>query len=192
MPIPKKVTSFLEKHGVDYEEVKHKTVYTAYDLSRTLKHELKEIAKTLAVKADKKYALVVLPATHRADLDKLKKLLQAKKLEIVRETHLNKIFKMKPGAIVPFANLHGMPVYLEKSLLNNKVIVVSGGSYTESLKLKAKDLAHLGAEVLGVFGAKQAFKKPKKPVKKSVKKPVKKRVKKTVKKRVKKGGKKKR
>lgn len=158
MPIPKKITNFLKKHNIDYEEIKHKTVYTAHDLAQTLKTELKAIGKTLAIKADKKYILVVVPATHKVDFNKLKKLLKAKKVEIAREVQLGKIFKMKPGTVAPFGSLHGIPVYLEKSLLKNKLVLISGGSYTESLRMKAKDLQKLGAEVLGVFGKRQGFK----------------------------------
>ena len=79
MPVPKPLVKFLDKHGINYDVLEHKTVYTAYDLAQTLKKEVKDIAKTLALKADKQYILIVLPASHKADLAKLKKLLKVKK-----------------------------------------------------------------------------------------------------------------
>lgn len=162
MPLPKKLEKFLKDHGINYDLLEHKTVYTAFDAAQTLKKKLDEIAKTLAIKADKKYALIVLPASHRADLDKLKKMLKADKLEIVKETEMAKALNVKPGAITPFGKFHNVPVYIDKSLLKTKLIVASTGSFTESVLLKTKDLLETGAEALGEFAKKHSFKKAKK------------------------------
>jgi len=154
MPIPKKLKDYLNKNKIKHEILEHKTVYTVYDKAQTLKKKLGEIAKTLALKADKMYILVVVPASHRVDLAKLKKLLKVKKLEMVKETVLSKIFKVKPGTQVPFGNFHKIPVYIDRALLKSKVIIVSAGSYTESLKMKAKDLLKTGGELLINFSKK--------------------------------------
>ena len=161
MPVPKKLVKFLDDHGIDHEILEHKTVYTAFDLAQTTKKKLQEIAKTLAVKADKKYMLVVVPASHRLDLAKLKKLLKAKKLEIIKETQIAKALKVKPGTLTPLAKFHNMPVYVDKALLKSKLILVNAGSVTESLALKAKDLLTVGAEAAGNFAKTHKFKKVK-------------------------------
>ena len=154
MPIPAKLKKFLEKNNIDYEELKHKTVFTVHDKAKTLKMKLKELAKTLALKADKKYLLVVLPADSMLDIAKLKKILGAKKLEIVKETVLSKVFKIKPGAQVPFGTYHKVPVFVDQALLKSKVIIASAGSYTESIKMKTKDLLKTGGEALTSFSKK--------------------------------------
>ncbi|OGF21737.1 hypothetical protein A2Y83_01225 [Candidatus Falkowbacteria bacterium RBG_13_39_14] len=179
--LPKKLENFLKKYKIDYDLLEHKTVYTAFDAAQTLKKKLEEIAKTLAIKADKKYALIVLPASHRADLDKLKKMLKADKLEIVKETEMAKALKVKPGAITPFGKFHNVPVYIDKSLLKTKLIVASTGSFTESVLLKTKDLLETGAETLGEFAKRHSFKKAKKTSAKKVKVGAKKAVKKKTK-----------
>lgn len=154
MAIPKKLQKYLDKNKIKHEILKHKTVFTVYDKAKTLGKKLGEIAKTLALKADKMHVLVVVPASHRVDLIKLKKILKVKKLEIAKEQALNKIFKMKPGTHVPFGTFHKIPVYIDKALLKNKLVIVSGGSYTESLKMKAKDLLNTGAKALVSFSKK--------------------------------------
>ncbi|MFC1613597.1 aminoacyl-tRNA deacylase [Patescibacteria group bacterium] len=158
MAFPKKLEKFLEKYGVNYEVLEHKTVYTAFDAAQTLKKKLSEIAKTLAMKVDKKYALIVLPASHRADLAKLKKLLKVKKLEIIKETEMAKALKVKPGAITPFGKFHNIPVYLDKTLLKNKLIIASTGSFSESVLMKTKDLLETGAESIGQFAKAHKYK----------------------------------
>ena len=151
MALSKKLEKYLKKHGIDYKLVKHKTVYTAFDLAKTTGKKLADIAKTVALKADKKYMLVVVPASHRLSIPHLQKLLKSKSISIVKEVSLSKVFKVKPGAIVPFASFHSVPVYIDKQLLKNKIVLVSGGSYTESLELKTKTLLERGAEALQSF-----------------------------------------
>lgn len=156
MAIPKKILNYLEKNKIKFEKIAHKTVYTAYDLAQTLKEKLSRIAKTLIVKTEKGYALIVLPADRLADLKKLKKLLSVKKIEIVKEKVMKDFFKIKPGTITPFAKLHKkVPLYLDKTLLKAKEILVSAGSYTDSLRLKVKDFLNLEKPNKGDFGKKK-------------------------------------
>ncbi|NCF75017.1 MAG: hypothetical protein GWO87_00840 [Xanthomonadaceae bacterium] len=162
MAIPKKIINFLEKYNINYEILEHKTVYTAFDMAQTMKKELSQIAKTLALKVDKKYILVVVPADRKLNFDKLKKLLKAKKIEIVKEIDMVKIFKTKKGNLLPFGIFHKVPVFIDKTLLKTKIIIVSGGSYTESLKLKTMDLLKYGGEALISFSKKHKFKKAQK------------------------------
>ena len=181
MAIPKKLQQLLNEKKIKHEILKHKTVYTAFDLAQTLGKKVTEVAKTLALKVDKRYILVVLPASHRADLKRLAKLLKVKKIDIIKETEMSKVFKVKPGAIVPFGSFHGVPVYLDKSLLRSKDIIASAGTFTESLRLKTKDLLLAGAEKIESFSKPHKFKKPK-VVKTKIKKAVK-RTKKPVRKK---------
>ncbi len=178
MAIPKKVINFLEKHNIKHDVLEHKTVYTAYDAAQTMGEKISNITKTLALKVDKKYALVVIPADRRLDLEKLKKSLGVKKLSIVKEISIEKIFKIKTGKLLPFGTFHKVPVYVDNVLLKSKAIIVSSGTHTESLRLKAKDLLVHGGEVVKSASKVHKFKKPKKqPAKK-------KKVKKTTAKKV--------
>lgn len=154
MPIPKKLLTSLDKAKATYEVVKHKTVFTAYDLAQTTKHKLQEIAKTLLVKADGQHVLVVLPAHLRLDLVKLKKLLGAKKVQISTEKDMAKSLKVKPGAITPFGSLHKLEVVVDKSLTKVQKAIFGAGSFTESLRLKVKDFLKLENPKSGNIGKK--------------------------------------
>jgi len=156
MAIPKKILNYLEKNKVKFETVKHKTVYTAYDLAQTLKEKIDKVAKTLVIKTDKGYALLVLPASRLVDFKKLKKVIKAKRVEIAKEATMKTFFKIKPGTVTPFATLHKkVPLYIDKALLKTKEILVSAGSYTDSLRLKVKDLINLEKPTKGDFSKKK-------------------------------------
>lgn len=170
MTIPKKVLDYLKKSRVPHEVLKHKTVYTAYDLANTLAEKLNRVAKTVVVRVDKDYRLLVLPAHLRIDIDKLKKALKAKAVELVPEKTMEKIFKVKDGTITPFGALHKVEVLMDKTLLKSKDIVVRAGSLNEALRLKARDLHKLEKATLGEFSMavkKKAVKAAEKMVKRA-------------------------
>lgn len=152
MPIPQKIINHLNKGKIKYEILKHKTVYTAYDLANTLKKKLNEIAKTLVVKADNKYYLIALPANFRLDLEKLKKTLKVRKIGIAKENVMAKVFKVKPGAITPFGTIHKVGVLVDKALLKTQQVIFGAGSFTESLRFKVKDFLKLENPTQGSFG----------------------------------------
>ena len=169
MPIPKKLLTHLDQNKVKYEIVEHRTVYTAFDLANTLKLKLSEIAKTLIVKADKDYYLVVLPAHYRLELTKLKKVLTAKKISIANEGVMKKVFKVKPGAITPFGTIHKTQVVIDKSLLKSPKALMGSGSFNESVSMTVKDFVKLEEPIEAVFGKRfssDIIKKPKPPAKK--------------------------
>ena len=203
MAIPKKTKAYLDKKLVKYDELSHRTVYTAYDTAQTLRKELKNIAKNLLIASDKAYVIAVIPAYMRLDLDKLKKALSAKKISIPNEKLMVKVFKVKPGAMTAFGGLHKVEVIVDKSLLKTKEVILSAGNFTDSVRMKTKDFIETEQAKLASFAKaggyklqkpkpKAVKKKPKKGTKKSATKkktsnqPAKKSVTKTIKKPVKK------
>lgn len=164
MAIPKTTKNYLDKKMAKYEELSHKTVYTAYDAAQTLRRELKDIAKSLLIASDKVYVIAVLPAHMRLDLSKLKKALSAKKVSIPDEKLMVRVFKVKPGAMTAFGGLHKVEVIVDKSLLKTKEIILSAGSFTDSVRMKAKDFIDLEEAKLASFAKAGGYKlaKPKK------------------------------
>ncbi len=162
MTIHPKVKKHLELNKVKYQVVPHKKVYTAWDAAATLKVKLEEIAKSLVVKADKTYYLLILAANKNANLAKLQKSLKAKKVRIPKETELVKVFKVKPGGLTGFGSLHGLPVIVDKGYQKVKQAIFSGGSLVESVKLKVADYLKLEQALVHAFSEAKKFKKIKK------------------------------
>ena len=139
MSIAKPIEKYLKNAKIKYQIIPHKTVFTVYDLAQTLKVKLDQVVKTLLVKVDQKYVLVVMPAHYRMDFGKLKKLLKAKKVDIAKEKDMQTKFKTKPGAMTAFGPLHKLEVVADKSLNKTKEALFSAGSFTDSVRLKVKD-----------------------------------------------------
>ncbi|NQU77194.1 YbaK/EbsC family protein [Candidatus Falkowbacteria bacterium] len=152
MPTPKKILSYLNANKIKHEILKHKKVFTAYDAAQTLGEDIKKIAKTLLVKADKDYYIVSVPANMNLDIKKLGAALKAKKVSIPNEKDMAKVCKIKPGAMSAFGSLYKLPVVLDKGLLKAKDAVFSTGDFMESVRLKVKDYADVEGAILGNVG----------------------------------------
>lgn len=189
--LPEKLIKYLEQVGIKHEILEHRTVYTALDAAATMRKKLSEIAKSLLVKADKDYYIVLLPADHNLDFKKLGTAIgkhnkkEVKVLKIPAEKIMQEVLKLKAGAMSAFGGFHNLPVIIENNLAKAKSAVFSSGSYNHSVVVAVKDFIKAEKALLANFGVKKKIKvaKPAKAVKKLVKKIVaKKAVKKVVKK----------
>ncbi|MCD4761551.1 YbaK/EbsC family protein [bacterium] len=189
MKIPVKVVKYLEQANVKYEILEHRTVYTAIDAAATMKRKINEIIKTLFIKADKDYYIILLPADTNLDLEKLKKFLslsQAKKIKTVKipgEKIVENLLKAKAGAVASFGAIYKVRVVVDKRLEKIKKAVFATGSHNYSVEMTVKNFIKLEEPLIGNFGIKKKIKKQKtaKPKKAKKKKPIKKRVKKCIK-----------
>ncbi|PIR13576.1 hypothetical protein COV49_01730 [Candidatus Falkowbacteria bacterium CG11_big_fil_rev_8_21_14_0_20_39_10] len=170
--LPLKLVKYLADHGVDHKVLEHKTVYTALDTAATLKKKMSEIAKSLLVKADKDYYLVLLPADYNLDFKKLGRCIgvqtknPVKVVKIPGEKIMEELLKVKSGAMSAFGGFHKLPVYLDKGLVRAKKAVFAGGSHNHSVEMLVKDFIKIEKAALGSFGVKRKVGKVKKKVRK--------------------------
>lgn len=135
MPIPKKIIKYLDSKKVKYETIKHRTVYTAYDKAATLKVPEKIVGKTLVVKINKFFALILIPANKNLDKNKLKKVAKVKTIDFVKESWMKKSLKgIKIGAVPPFGSLFKLQTFIDSGLLKNPKIIINSGDYNWSIK----------------------------------------------------------
>lgn len=154
IPETVKLQKFLDATKAKYKIIKHKVVYTAHDVSATTKKKLSEIAKVVLVRADKNFALVVLPAGKYVDLSGIKKALKAKQVSMAKEKDIIKHLKTKVGLLHPFGSEYKLQTLLDKSMAKAKKIIASAGTYTHSIEISVKDFEKLAAPIKGPFSKK--------------------------------------
>ncbi len=139
-----KLKEFLDGNHVEYVTITHSPAYTAQQIAEMTHIPGKELAKTVIVKVDDQYAMTVLPASNRVDLDHLKKGVKADKVEVASEAEFKSLFPdCEVGAMPPFGNLYDMPVYVADKLTEDEEIAFNAGSHTELVKLSYKDFEKL-------------------------------------------------
>jgi Ala-tRNA(Pro) deacylase len=144
MSVSAKLQSFLDEHKVTYHVLKHHRSYTAQEIAAALHMPGKEIAKVVIVKSGGDYAMAVLPAPLKVDLEALAAAMGGKPVELAREGEMQRLFPdCQTGAEPPFGNLYGLPVYVEKTLTEDSEIVFEAGNHEEAIKMAYADFERL-------------------------------------------------
>lgn len=143
MPV-KRLKEFLDSHKVHYETLTHPATYTAQRTAESAHIRGKELAKTVMVKIDGKMAMAVLPASHRVDLELLRKATGAKQVELAEEREFEDVFPgCEVGAMPPFGNLYEVEVFSSPQLAEDEEIAFNAGTHTELIRLSYADYAQL-------------------------------------------------
>lgn len=102
------------------------------------------MAKTVVVRLDGELALVVVPAPTPVHMERLARNLQANSVELPTEAQFASAFPgCDAGAMPPFGNLFGMPVYVSPGLARADTIAFAAGSYTQVIELAYDDFERL-------------------------------------------------
>lgn len=157
MAIPQKIIKFLDKSRVKYKILKHKTVFTAFDKSQTLKVPEKIVGKTLVLKANGNLILALIPANKNLDFKKIKSIIKEKKIILGSEKLIkNKLKGVKVGAVPPFGNLWKIKTLVDKCLRKEKKIILNSGDWNFSIEISPKDLQKLVPDLVwGSFSKKK-------------------------------------
>jgi Ala-tRNA(Pro) deacylase len=137
-----RLREFLEKQKIPYQREVHRTAYTAQEVAAEEHIPGKIMAKTVVVKADNRFVLAVLPAAVRTDLEKLKTGLGAQEVRLATEFEFTGLFPdCEVGAMPPFGNLYGVPVYVDASLTKDEEIVFNAGTHEDTIRMRYADFA---------------------------------------------------
>ena len=139
-----RLREFLDSQRVKYVTLKHSPAYTAQEIAATAHVRGKELAKTVMVEIDGKLAMAVVPASRKVNFDLLKAAAGAEDVELAGEKRFRELFpECEVGAMPPFGNLYGMPVYVSHLLTEDEEIVFNAGSHTELVRLAYADFERL-------------------------------------------------
>lgn len=152
MPIKKRLKDFLDENHVKYVTMIHSKAYTAQEIAAVLHVPGKIFAKTVILKADDKYVMAVVPATHRVNLNTFKSIAHVKKVELATEEEFEGLFpKNEIGAMPPFGNIYDLSTYVDKTLAQDEDICFNATTHSEVIKMKYVDYERLVKPVVGSF-----------------------------------------
>jgi len=89
-------------------------------------------------------AMAVVPGSQKVDLAMLRDAIGAARVTLAQEAAFRDRFpECDLGAMPPFGNLYGMPVYVADSLADDEEIAFNAGSHTELVKMSYRDFERL-------------------------------------------------
>ncbi|MBU2591970.1 MAG: aspartate--tRNA(Asn) ligase [Patescibacteria group bacterium] len=133
----------LVENSINYRLCNHRAVYTSKEAAEARGTKLSQGTKALIMMADSKPILAVISAAKEVDIEKLKKLLAAKKLKMATAFEVEEISGVKIGAVPPFGSLIGLKIWVDKSLEKNEEIAFNAGLHTKSIIIAYRDWFNL-------------------------------------------------
>ena len=83
--------------------------------------------------------MMVLPADHQIDLEKVEKTI-GKAVSLDKEEEFKSLFAdCAIGAMPPLGNLYGLPTYVDRHLAEQDYIVFEAGTHTDAIKMSYRD-----------------------------------------------------
>jgi len=147
-----KLKDLLDQHRVKYVSVRHSTAYTSQEVAASAHVKGRNMAKTVVVRLSGKLAFAVLPAKYNVDLGQLAKAAGAGDAELAAEEEFEKLFPgCEIGAMPPFGNLFGLPVYVDQTLTRDEEIAFNACSHTELILMSYEDFKRLATPRVGSF-----------------------------------------
>ena len=139
-----RVKDFLDRQNVPYTHHVHRTAYTAQEVAAEEHIPGKMMAKTVIAKAGDQLVMVALPASARLDLEAVRRLVGNKEARLASELEFTGAFPdCDVGAMPPFGNLYGVPVYVDAALAEDDEIAFNAGTHQDSIHMKYADFARL-------------------------------------------------
>jgi Ala-tRNA(Pro) deacylase len=147
MPILTKLKEFLDASGVRYEVRSHRPAYTAQEVAAEEHIPGRVMAKVVMVRdAGGDHLMAVLPAPYYLDLERLERAAGRQGLRLASEEEFARLFPgCDAGAMPPFGNLYGLPVWVDESLTRDEEIAFNAGNHEQTVHMAYADFARLVA-----------------------------------------------
>jgi Ala-tRNA(Pro) deacylase len=138
------LTELLDSQNIRYIVISHSPAYTAQGIAGLTHIPGKELAKTVIVKLDGQMVMAVVPAMFHVDLALLKKATNARTAVLASEDEFRDRFPAcETGAMPPFGNLYGIPVFADDTLARDKEIAFNAGTHRELIRMGWEDFERL-------------------------------------------------
>ncbi|HLP08855.1 MAG TPA: YbaK/EbsC family protein [Opitutaceae bacterium] len=140
----KTLCDYLDREQIRYTVISHSPAFTAQEIAAASHISGRELAKTVVVRADGELVMAVLPASYRIDVETMSDHLGAARVEIAHESEFHNRFPgCETGAMPPFGNLYGLPVFVARELTEDEYIAFNAGSHTELVQMRYEDFDRL-------------------------------------------------
>jgi Ala-tRNA(Pro) deacylase len=147
-----RLENYLRENQVRFEEHHHPRAVSAQEVAASEHVPGRMLAKTVMVLADGEMVMLALPAPYQVDLEKAAAALGVDEARLAEEEEFEDSFPdCEVGAMPPFGNLYGVPVYVEKTLAEDETIVFRSGTHTETMSVTYTDFERLVEPIVVQF-----------------------------------------
>jgi len=147
-----RLENYLRENQVPFEEQHHPRAVTSQEVAASEHVPGRMLAKTVMVLADGEMVMLALPVPYQVDLEKATAALGVDEVPLAEEEEFEDTFSdCEVGAMPPFGNLYGVPIYVEKTLAEDETIVFRSGTHTETMSVSYSDFERLMEPTVAQF-----------------------------------------
>ena len=139
MEIPKRLIDCLNENNVTYEILHHPEAVTAQRSAQAEHIKGRHHAKVVMIKSGGQHLMMVLPADHQINLEKVEKTI-GKAVSLDKEEEFRSLFAdCAIGAMPPLGNLYDLSTYVDRHLAEQDYIVFEAGTHSDAIKMSYRD-----------------------------------------------------
>ena len=134
------VRNELESRGLAYREMHHPEAYTAQEVAHREHVSGHRVAKVVVVMADGRPVELILPASRRVQLSRVRELLNAREVRLATEEEMDQYFDgCERGAIPALRHWHGVEVMMDAWLMGTGDILFQAGTHCDAIRMNFDD-----------------------------------------------------
>jgi Ala-tRNA(Pro) deacylase len=153
MPTNEILRKYLRENRVEYSLITHPVAFTAQEVAHAVRVTGYELAKVVVLHSGGTEIMAVLPAPLMVDVEALREFTGIPDLVLESEESFTRLFPdAERGAMHPFGNLYGLPVWVEASLEKCGEIVFNACTHRETITMAYDDYIRLVRPSVASFG----------------------------------------
>jgi Ala-tRNA(Pro) deacylase len=142
--IPDRISAFLNKNVSGYAIIVHRRDFTARQTATDTHTPNLEFAKTVVLQIDQGFAIAVLPAHHRIELERVRAALETTQIDLASEAMIRELFPdCDVGAEPPLGNLYGLPVIVSAAMALDENITFNAGTHDCAIQMRYAEFERL-------------------------------------------------
>lgn len=146
------IKEMLDERGMPYEERHHRVAFTAQEVAQSEHVTGHRLAKVVVVIADGRPVELIVPASRRIVLDRVRQLLAAREVRMASEAEMDRVFvDCETGAIPPLRHWRDVEVVMDVSMPKDGYMVFQSGTHEDAIRLAIEDWLPLVNPRVGSF-----------------------------------------
>ncbi len=145
MSMSKRVSWYLDRHGVEYHLLSHPHSGTSRETARMAHIPESQLVKSILLEDERGYVVALLPTSCVIEFEELREQLH-RDLEMATPNELAQIFAgCEVGAVPGVGDAFGIPTVFDESLLEVPDLYLESGDHEELVHMSVKEFGRLFA-----------------------------------------------
>ena len=144
MLVLRRLKEILDRAKISYEVYNHPRAFTAQEIAATRHITGRAMAKVVMLNVDGSFVMAALASNRMVNFELAEAGLNGTDVSLATEEQFATIFpECEIGAMPPFGNLFGLPVFVDPALERYESIFFNTGNHLQTVRLKYRDFKSL-------------------------------------------------